>query len=172
MLIQDSDLLGNNIALQSRMVARNHVLVGCGHAGSEAHYHRSLNQMFIADRTFLLGYIRRLESEQVMMYTGGLLPEDLDFTPEATEVKLYRSGVTQGLPCLERKVAEQGITLEEAAQKVERHHQVLQEMLRRLKFDAEATVQTVESLNADEHRKLDAIYLRLKRFEDRTQVQS
>lgn len=170
MLIQDSDLLGNNVMLQSRMVPKNHVLVACGNSDSEAQYTRALTQVFIDDRTFLLGYIRRLEGEQVMRLTDGVLPEDLGFSPEATEVKLYRSGVTQGLPCLERKVAEQSITLEAAVEQQERHQQVLQEMLRRLKFDAEATVQTVEGLTVEQHHQLDAVYLRLKRFEDRTQV--
>jgi len=161
MRVLTSELLGTATSLQSRMLEGNHVLAEAGEVDSGMH------RVFSKDRVHLLSMIRQDETDQLMQITGGLLPEDLAFTPEATEIKLYRAGVRKGLPTLERRARDEGSSLEQVVVEEEARQKQVTSALTLLKYDTEASRQRVESLLVKDHRTLDAMYLRLLRRHQR-----
>ena len=156
MIVQKSELLGDCVGLQSRMLPGNHAL------GSPIDLKDAELRVFLKDRAWLLSHLKRLESEAVMRYTNGLLPEDLAFTPQATEVRMYRSGVKTNLPMMEKQAAECGLSLEAAVLMEEAAAAQLQEEIRRIRLIAESTTAFIQALTVEQHRKLDATFLILE----------
>lgn len=107
--------------------------------------------------------------EVKLTITGGTAPWDLGFTPEATELKIYRSGVKSDAPLIRLKARAErdGVDLEVAAASLENEHTALHKQLASYDRRAEELICKIDSLLPISHRSLEYLWLRVVRHKHR-----
>lgn len=164
MRVLTSELLGDALSLESRMAPGNHKLADLGEVDA------AMQEVFTKDQQYVLERISGVEAACVMRITQGVLPEDLDFTPTATEVKMFRSGVRKDLTLLEREAKANGVSLEAQVVIEEVGVLHLREEIRRTRVLANSIREMVTGFTKKDHRMLDAAYIRLQRYAARVGV--